>query len=125
MRIAMQPLPTLEPRRHERGYRGAFVPPQKRNLRWWSARTTRQGEERKGTKDRRKSGETTRMIEKDTHRVLLEILGGRGAETIQKGRNNERDRSSLKGYFSRNPWKGKGGREEEEADPQDSKNPSL
>lgn len=48
-----------------------------------------------------------------------------GAETIQKGRNNERDRSSLKGYFSRNPWKGKGGREEEEADPQDSKNPSL
>lgn len=42
------------------------------------------------------------MIEKDTHRVLLEILGGRGAETIQKGRNNERDRSSLKGYFSRN-----------------------
>lgn len=42
------------------------------------------------------------MIEKDTHRVLLEILEGRGAETIQKGRNNERDRSSLKGYFSRN-----------------------
>lgn len=79
----------------------------------------------RGKRERgRKIGERWRNDE-DTHRVLLEILGGRGAETIQKGRNNERDRSSLKGYFSRNPWKGKGGREEEEADPQDSKNPSL
>lgn len=63
VRIAMQPLPTLEPRRHERGYRGAFVPPQKRNLRWWSARTTRQGGR---TREReRKIGERWRNDEDD------------------------------------------------------------
>lgn len=54
----------------------------------------------RGKRERgRKIGERWRN-EKDTHRVFLEILEGRGAETIQKGRNNER--SSLKGYFSRN-----------------------
>lgn len=66
VRIAMQPLATLEAAPPwARGYRGAFVPPQKRNLRWWSARTTVEaggGDERERG---RKIGETRRNDEDD------------------------------------------------------------